>query len=196
MDEKQINEYIEKGYIHFNSIIEVLGKPKKHIEDTIRNYVKKIKQDKNIKLINEKYSDTEEVENLFSVFVEIEALAKNTSELIFFCFDYMPSSIEIMAPEELKYQKNNLSSFLNDLQARLHTIDMALKQYKSRNEMLIKNSATLLRNIIIAILEKGPRTIDEISKRVGLKKDKIENILNIMLNEKRIKKKGKNYELK
>jgi hypothetical protein len=130
------------------------------------------------------------------MFVELEALAKDTSELVFFCFDYMPSSIEIIEPEELKYKKGDFSAFLNDLQARLHNIDMALKQYKARNTMLIKNSAILLRNIIIVFLEQGPRTRKDISKRVGLPEDKIENILKIMIKENRIKKKGKNYELR
>ena len=47
---------------------------------------------------------------------------------------------EIIEPEELNYKKGDFSAFLNDLQARLHDVDMALKQYKARNEMLIKNS--------------------------------------------------------
>jgi len=198
MNEKEINEYIERGFIHFSTIIEVLGKPKNHVEDTIKKYIKKVKQNKNIKLINEKYSEAKQVEKeeLFSIFVEVEALAKNSSELAFFCFDYMPSSIEIIAPENIKYQKNDFANFLNDLQARLHRVDMALKQYKARNSILIKNSAKLLRNIILVILEKGPRTKKEIAVRIGLPEDKIENILNIMVNEKRIKKKGKNYERK
>ncbi len=196
MDQKEINEKIEKGFIHFTSIIEVLGKPKKHVEQTIKTYVKKIKENKKIRILKEDYSEAKKVEGLFSIFVELEALVKDTAELVFFCFDYMPSSIEIIEPEELSYRKNDFSAFLNDLQARLHNIDMALKQYKARNTMLIKNSAILLRNIIIVFLEQGPRTRKEISKRVGLPEDKIENILKIMIKENRIKKKGKNYELR
>ena len=197
MNDKEIKEKVETGYIYFSSIIEVLGKPKEHVEETIKVYVQKIKQNKNIKILREDYSKAKKVEEgLFSIFVEIEALAKDSAELVFFCFDYMPSSIEIIGPEELKYNKGDFSDFLNDLQARLHNVDMALKQYKARNTMLIKNSAILLRNIILVFLEQGPRTRKEIAKRVGLPENKIEDILKIMIKESRIKKKGKEYEIK
>jgi len=196
MNNKEIKEKVEAGYIHFTTIIEVLGKPKEHVEQTIKVYVQKIKQNKNIKILKEDYSKVKKVEELFSIFVELEVLAKDSTELLFFCFDYMPSSIEVIEPEEIKYKKGDFSAFLNDLQARLHTIDMALKQYKARNTMLIKNSAILLRNIILVFLEQGPRTRKEISQRVGLPEDKIENILKIMIKESRIKKKGKKYEIR
>ena len=133
MDEREIKEKIEKGYLHFNSIIEVLGKPKEHIEETIKAYVEKIKTNKNFIILNEKFSEAKPVEgNLFNVFVELEALAKNTEELVFFCFDYMPSSIEIIEPEEIVYKNREFAGFLNDLQARLHGIDMALNNIKQK----------------------------------------------------------------
>lgn len=196
MKEKEIKEKIEKGYIHFSSIIEVLGKPKEHVEETIKQYVEKIKKNKNFTILDEQFSEPKEQEDLFSVFVELEALAKNSAELLFFCFDYMPSSIEIIQPGELTYKKNEFSGFLNDMQARLHAIDMALKQYKSRNTMLIKNSAVLLRNMVIITLEKEEKTIEEITKRIGIKKEQLENVLNVMIKENRIKKKGKKYSLR
>ncbi len=197
MDKNEINEKIEKGYVHFTSIIEVLGKPKEHIEQAIKGYVEKIKTNRNFIILDENFSEAKPVEGqLFSIFVELEALAKNSEELVFFCFDYMPSSIEIIEPEEIKYKNNEFSGFLNDLQARLHGIDMALKQYKAKNTNLIKNSAVLLRNMVILILQQGPKRSEEISKKIGLPVDKIENILKIMLKENRIKKKGKNYEIK
>lgn len=196
MNKKEIKEKIEDGYIHFSSIIEVLGKPKAHVEQTIKTYIKRIKENKNIKILKEDYSKAKKVEELFGIFVEIEALAKNIDEMVFFCFDYMPSSIEIIEPEEINYKKGDFSAFLNDLQARLHNVDMALKQYKARNNMLIKNSAILLRNIILVFLEQGPKSRKDIAQRVGLPEDKIENILKIMIKENRIKKEGKNYELR
>jgi hypothetical protein len=196
MKEKEIREKIEKGYIHFSSIIEVLGKPKEHVKETIKQYVEKIKKNKNFTILDEQYSEPKEQDDLFSTFVELEALAKNSAEILFFCFDYMPSSIEIIQPEEITYRKNEFSGFLNDMQARLHAIDMALKQYKSRNTMLIKNSAVLLRNMVIITLEKDEKTIEEITKKIGIKKEQLENVLNVMIKENRIKKKGKKYGLK
>ncbi len=196
MKEQEIREKIDAGFIHFNSIIEVLGKPVEHVEKTIKDYVKKLKENKKIIILNEEFSEPKKQEDLFSIFVDIEALVKNSEELVFFCFDYMPSSIEIVEPDNIKYKSREFSSFLNDLQARLHSVDMALKQYKSRNSLLIKNNSVLLRNMIVVILESGPKTKEEIAKRVGLPAEKIDDILRIMLEEKRIKIKSKKYELK
>jgi len=196
MNSKEISEKVEAGYIYFRTIIEVLGKPKEHVEETIKAYVKKIKEEKKIIVLKEDYSKPKEVEELFSVFVEIEALAKNSSEVVFFCFDYMPSSVEVIEPEEVHYNARDFSSFLNDLQAKLHNIDTALKQYRARNTLLIKNSAVLLRNIVIVLLEKKAKTQKEIAKRVGIPEDKMENVLKVMVKERIIKKKGNKYELR
>ena len=58
------------------------------------------------------------------VFAELEVKTASLTHIINFCFEYMPSLIEIIEPYELKISSADVSSFLNDLQAKLHGVDM------------------------------------------------------------------------
>ena len=118
----------ERVHIRCRTIIEVLGKPKEHVEKAISDYVEHIKQDSELVVLNEDYSEMKEQGKLWSKFVELDLVIKGTQKLIGFCFEYMPSSIEVVKPEHLTMTNPELSNFLNDLQARLHSVDMVVKQ--------------------------------------------------------------------
>ena len=57
----------EKNYIRFKTIIEILGQPKEHVEKSLREYVKKIKEDSELMVLKEYYSDVKEQANMFSI---------------------------------------------------------------------------------------------------------------------------------
>ena len=114
----KIKQKINEGWIHCNFIIEMLGKPKEHLEKTLKEYIELLKKDKTIEIIKEDYVEPEEKDGLFTMFVELETLMKDTKRIVEFCFDYMPSSVEIIEPSNLNYSSNDFSDILNDLQAR------------------------------------------------------------------------------
>jgi len=66
-------------------------------------------------------------------------IIKGIPKLIGFCFDYMPSSIEISKPDEFVMKKSTVENLMNDLQARLHDVDMIIKKQKNENDFLRKN---------------------------------------------------------
>ena len=107
----------EHAHIRCRTIIEVLGKPKEHVEDAINQYINHIKDDSELVILNEDYSDTQEQGKLWSKFVELDLVIKGTKKLISFCFEYMPSSLEVLKPDHLVMSNAELSNFLNDLQA-------------------------------------------------------------------------------
>ncbi|MBN1503150.1 hypothetical protein JW930_06395 [Candidatus Woesearchaeota archaeon] len=185
MNERELKQKISEGDIHFRTIIEVLGKPAEHIEKTLQNYLKKIEEDKEIKLIRKEVAKPKPHEDLFTIFAELELLTKNASALVSFCFDYMPSSIEILAPEQLIYESNDLSDFLNDMQARLHAVNIGAQEIKQKNIYLIQNTSILLRNFIFYILEK-PITIAEIGKITGVPEKDVSKVLGILIKEGKI----------
>jgi hypothetical protein len=197
MNEREIKEKIENGHIHCRSIVEILGKPEKHVQDTLREYVQKMKENKNLILLKEDYSETkEQEEGLFSIFVELELLIKGVGEVVFFCFDYMPSSVEILEPEQLIYKNRELSAFLNDLQQRLHTYDMALKQFKARNERLMNENLILMKTAVLLSLSKEKMNKEKLITRTGLPEDRLEKLLSIMLKESRIIEEDGLYKLR
>ncbi len=193
-EELSDKERLDQGWIHCSVIIEVLGKPKEHVEKTIRDFVNEIKEKKEIKVIMEEFAPAEPKEKtLFTEFVELEMWVKGVGSLVWFCFDYMPSSVEVIEPETIKYKCQEFTSFLNDLQARLHAIDMIVKQVTTESSRLQENAKKLLRNIVALVLMEKDADLKEIAARAGLQPEKMEIFLNEMENEKMIFKEGDKY---
>ncbi len=191
-----LREKLEKGYIHYNTIIEILGGPKEHVVSTLKAYVEKIRADENYTIFKEDYSEPKEVDKLFSQFVELDMLAKDASAIAFFCFDYMPSSIEIIEPENFHYRAADFSGFFNDLQARLHKIDRFVKELSAQHKNLLRNSNLLLRNNVLIILtHKGALNLDELSKRAGIPSTQLKPFVEQMVKERYITFDGSAYAL-
>lgn len=177
-------------------IIEMLGAPKEHIRETLQLYVDRIKnEEKHIRLKNVVYAEPKEVQNLFSVFAELDLEFADLPALVWFCFDYMPSSIEIYSPEELVYERKAVTDFLNDLQARLHKFDMLIKNISAENKVVKKNGLTLARNIVIVSLQAGPKNLAEISKLSGMPEQHIRKFTQVLMREGKIKEEKGVYAL-
>ncbi len=55
----KIKQKIEEGWIHCVFIIEMLGKPKEHLEKTLKGYIIALKKDKKVKILKEEYAEPE-----------------------------------------------------------------------------------------------------------------------------------------
>jgi hypothetical protein len=177
-------------------IIEMLGAPQDHVERTLKDYIGKLRQDKTIQMLKEDYSTTEARDGgLFATFVEIEAWFKDTHHLLAFCFDAMPSTVEIIDPMEVKLSAGEFGMLLNDLQARLHTVDLALKQVKAQLKIVDTNALNVLRNFLIYALKQGEKSADELGKAVGLTAEIVQPYLDRLVADKRAKKSGTKYAI-
>jgi len=193
-----INQKLAEGYIHGKFILELVGKPKEHIERTMSMIIDKIKENKNIEIVNKDVSEATELEKqkgFFSTFAELELLLSSLPVLMGFCFDYMPSSVDIISPEELKLKSREINNFFNDLQARLYRLDGAVKQLSIENKFLKKNTNILLKNTITLLLLKAPLTCEEMSKAVGFNPEDLRKFLDKMVEEKHLKKEDNKYSL-
>ena len=185
----------EQTHIRCKVIIEVLGKPKEHVEKSIRDYVDKIKKDPELVVMNADFSEAEEKEKLFAVFVELDIVIKGMPKLIGFCFDYMPSSIEITKPEEFAVKKSTIENFINDLQARLHNVDMIVKKQKNENAFLKKNLSKAASNLILLSLTSGSMDMEKLSRVTGIAEKELEIFLEQLIEEDKIKKEDDIYFL-
>src|SRR3989338_1284333 len=185
----------EQTHIRCKVIIEVLGKPKEHVEKSIRDYVDKIKKDPELVVMNADFSEAEEKEKLFAVFVELDIVIKGMPKLIGFCFDYMPSSIEITKPEEFAVKKSTIEDFINDLQARLHNVDMIVKKQKNENTFLKKNLGKAVSNTILLSLAAGDMGMETLSRATGIAEKELKVFLDDLIKEDKIKKEDDMYSL-
>ncbi len=182
--------------IRCRTIIEVLGKPKEHVEKTIHEYVKKIREDTDFVILSEHFSEPAEQEDGYqSVFVELELLSKGIAPLVGFCFNYMPSSVEIEKPEELTLPSHMMNSLFNDLQARLHKVDMIVKKQVNENAFLRSNLRHSIRNLISVTLVVKPLTLVQLSKVTGVDGDQIKPFLDEMVAEGKLAQDGESYAL-
>ncbi len=188
----------EKGqhtHIRCRTIIEVLGKPKEHVENSIKEYVEHINQDSELVVLNKEYSELKEHGKLWSQFAELDLVVKGTQKLISFCFEYMPSSIEVIKPESLQMTGGEISRFLNDLQARLHNVDMIVKQLKAENDFLKLNMNAVIHNAILICLKVSKLTLEQLSQITGVDKKELEIFVEKLLKENKIKKEDGQYTL-
>ena len=185
----------EKTHVRCRTIIEILGKPKEHVEKTMRMYVDKIKQDSELIFLNVNFSDAEEKDKLWAAFVELEMIVKGIPKLIGFCFDYMPSSIENLKTEGFAMKASTIQDFVNDLQARLHTVDMIVKKQKNENDFLKRNMNAAIRNIILMSLAKNELDKEYLSKITGIKENELDIFLKKLIEEKKIREENNIYSL-
>ncbi|MBW2996506.1 hypothetical protein KY332_04370 [Candidatus Woesearchaeota archaeon] len=192
-----VNELLEKGYVHTKVIVELIGKPKEHIEKTLKEYVDHIKKKTDLEVLREEFGEAKELEGddkgLFATFVELEFMAKDIPTLIGFCFDYMPSSIEIIAPAEFKLKGRDITAIMNDLQGKLHKLDMGVKQLNNQNQFLKQNVYSLSTNIVSLALNVGVKKVKDLAKLTGMSEEHMKDFLESLIKKGLVKKEGEDY---
>ncbi len=174
-------------------IIEMLGSPKEHLEKTLKDYVDSLEKDKNIRMVSKDIAEPTPTEQLFSAFAELEIEFKDAAKLIDFCFEAMPSSVEIIKPDMLSTESTSLSSLLNDLLARLHVVDMQMKKLSAQSSILERNATNTLHNFVTHLCKGKPMTVEEISAAVGIKSDRLKQFLDNLITAGRLKEEGGKY---
>ncbi len=193
---REIKEKVAEGRILARAIIEILGKPKEHVEKALRVVIGKIKEQKGIKIVEEKLFNAEKQEEMFSTFAELGILFENMETLVGFCFDFMPSSVEILDPEKLSFKSNNFAGLINDLLARLHQINLKVVQNNSEKKLLKKNMLNMLKNTVVILLSIKTMPLEQLSKSSGIIEKDLKPLLDSMVKEKTIDLKEGVYSLK
>lgn len=185
------------------AIVEVVGKPKEHVEKAINSIIDSAKEIKGLKVIKadieevkslkeEKLSKTEEkiqkaAGELFATFAEIEFSATNLDVVASFCFDFLPSSLEIIEPENMQINLQDVSKLMNDILSKIHNADMTVKRLNFENAALKTNAQLLLRNMIIVSLKNKEKSLDELSLAVGIPSDQLKPFVDSLIELKFIK---------
>ena len=178
----------ETQHIRIKTILEVLGKPKEFIKERIKDYLKKIKEDENLMIISENISEAKEEEGeVFSIFAEMEMVIKGMSNLVGFCLDYMPSSIEVLKPEKFDFEQRDFTNFVNDMLAKLHRTDMIAKKHGTENNILKKNMNSLIINNLLVLIRLGINKQDTIAKATGIDENEVKVFLDKLKDRNMIK---------
>ena len=201
MKSNEIKKLLEEGYLKIRVIFEIIGRPKEHIEQTIKAYIENIKtKETDIHVLSEDYEPAEELEGedkegLFGVMAEVEMLVPNIQKLTWLVINFSPASVEVLEPSELTLDQRTIGEWITDMLAKLHEIGMFQKSIASQNEGLIRNFNAMTRNAIILCLQDSEKDINYISKKIGMNNEHTEKFLNALVKEGKIKKEKNNYYL-
>ena len=184
----------EEGYIHANVMFEVLGNPKELVQKSIAEYLQKLKSmPEEIMVLKETVEVPEEQEDMWSTFAEVEMLLKSLERLTWLCVNYMPASIEIMAPETAYIKARDITNWLNDLLAKLHEITTLSHQVGQQNKIMLKSINALFRNSILVSIDSGIKDSKTIAQKIGVSENDLEKVFEAMIKEGKVKKEGKGY---
>ena len=122
-------------------IVEIAGRPAPHIKQTLKQHVEQMENVKNTKIISIEVHDPREIENqkgIYTCFAEVEFECEGMSKLTEIVFDFMPSSVEILEPIDIKFNSQEATVLMNNLTGRLHRYDEIAKIAQLQNQQLVK----------------------------------------------------------
>jgi len=144
-------------------ILEILGRPKEHIMEVLKELVERINKEKGIQVTNKTINEAtiferkdekgniipkrEEEQELYSTFAEIEFEAAEVTDLLAVCFTYMPANVEIIEPEAFELKNLDFNSLINEIIRRLHHYDSLAKTALMHNQILGKQIEAIKQNV-------------------------------------------------
>ncbi|MEK6825104.1 MAG: hypothetical protein AABX12_03430 [Nanoarchaeota archaeon] len=140
-------------------IIEMLGRPAEHLSATLNSLIERLGAEKGVAIKQKKVYDPVPVKDsndLFSTFVELEITFDSLNVLLGILFAYMPSNVEVMSPQQMKFSRDDISALSNNLVARLHAYDAAAKNIIAQRDIAF--------NQLRQLIAQHPELRDELIK--------------------------------
>ena len=119
-------------------ILEIVGSPKEHVVDTLNKIIEKLEKEDGVNIVDKHIEGVKPMKEFFSAFADLELEVRDNTKLLGLCFDYMPSSVEIIEPNKLNLDMSDMTNILNDLLARLHKYDMIVRNIHAQNIVMKK----------------------------------------------------------
>jgi len=194
--QSEIRERLQGGWLKAFITFELAGKPREHIEETLRAYIVTIKTDERIVSLNEEYADAiEHDDGMFSAFVEMEALVRDAETLTWIAINFMPASIELLEPAEMHLGGATVTNWYNDLLSKLHEVSNVLREERNVNAHLTEALNALIKNAVLLAVRDGPKSGKEIAATTGVQEEQLEPFLKHLVEKGRLAEKGKKYAL-
>ncbi len=150
-------------------VIEVLGRPKDHVEKTRDDVLSKIKEDEEYEVAKEYLAEAkEEDEGFFSSFMELDLWFVNMSKLLSFTLYFLPAHIEMIEPEQQVIKLPAANEFLSELAMKMHRVDELYQEAQAERDQLNRALTKVLDAAILAVVDQQPRTQEEIGKLLGI----------------------------
>ncbi len=186
-------ELLREGWLRIIIIFEIAGKPREHVERTLRAYLENVKNDRRVLVLEEEFADALEHEDgIFSAFVEAEMLVQGFETLTWLAINFMPASIEVVEPEQVLLPANKITAWSNDLLAKLHETSTLLREERAVVQNLTRSLNALIKNAVL-IAAKSERSAGELAVETGISEEQLAPFLRHLVEKGRLVKKGEKY---
>lgn len=122
-------------------ILEVLGKPKEHLVETLNQIIEKIATENGVEVKEKKVNEPSPLkakEGFFTDFAEVEVEVESLQILSILMFKFMPAFVEILSPERITLQNNDINDIFNSLMQKLHGYDEVARILQTEKIILEK----------------------------------------------------------
>lgn len=130
--------------------IEVIGRPKEHLVATIEDIIKKLSEEKGVKIITKKVHEPVELKGkkeMFTTFTELELGIQNMLIFQGLIFKYMPSHVEILSPDRINLTNSDLNILFNNLSMNLHRYDEVVRILQIEKAVLQQKLKSILEQL-------------------------------------------------
>jgi len=131
-----MSSFNEGKEILVTMVLEILGRPKEHIVETLKEIIKQMGEEKGVKvqdsIVNEPVL-VKDQKDLYTTFSEVEMKIEDIRTLLGIIFKYMPAHLEIIYPESIKLDNVSLGETLSELTRRLHAYDEVARVLQNEN---------------------------------------------------------------
>jgi hypothetical protein len=104
-------------------ILEVLGRPPEFLTETLQGMVKKISEEKGVKIVDKKINPPvlmKDQKDFYTSFAEVEVEVENMINAAILMFKYMPAHVEVVSPQNISMSNADFDDILNEVTRRLH----------------------------------------------------------------------------
>ncbi len=154
-------------------ILEVIGRPPEHLTETLNDLIKKIDEEKGVKVTSKKVNEPvlmKDQKEFYTNFAEIEVDVEELLYLMITVFKYMPAHLEIISPENIQLTNTDINDILNELTRRLHGYDEIARIIQNEKFVLEKKLREVLGDRIPQPIQESETTAERVKKSKKKKK--------------------------
>lgn len=159
------------GKIQARFILEILGRPKEHVETALSSLIEKISTEKGVLILEKTLHDAipvKDSKDLFTSFAELTIEVDNLMVYFGIMFAYMPSNTEIIYPESMTLNNFDLNELSHRLIQRLHDYDAIAKRMIMEKNIL----EAKLKEVAPHLFKQDSQKPSEINDKKQVKKSK------------------------
>ena len=151
-----MKEFKQTKNIRVVMIFEIIGKPQKHLVESLEKIIERIDEEKGVVVKSKeikKPAELKDQKGFYTTFAEIEVEVEEVLYLAILMFKYMPAHLEIISPELIALTNNGWNDIFNELTRRLHGYDEVARVLQMERAILEKK----LREVMDAQKPEKPK---------------------------------------